>query len=204
MKMPQIVFLDTNVILDYLENRNQEVGYIIKRLLDFHKEGKIILATSVFNVAELIDKEFEINFFGTLLFNKLSFDEILKRKSNKPLFREISREHKKQIEKNVKNFLDDNSIEILSFTKKYEEVNQEFENNEELYNLIYEHQFTSQDALIIIAALSNKVTYFLSNDGDIVKQLNDKGLMDSYNLRNNAQREYFQDNVLDGLAEVLK
>lgn len=198
--MPQIVFLDTNVILDYLENRNQEVSYIIKRLLDFHKKGKIILATSVFNIAEIIDKEFEIKFFGKLLFEKLSFDEILRKKNNKTMFRDISREHKKQIEKGVKKFLFSNNIGILSLTRKQEGS----ENYEDLCNLIYEHQFASQDALIIATAITNDATYFLSNDGDIVKQITDYELMDAYNLRNDKQREDFNDNVLDSLTEVLK
>ena len=204
--MPQTVFLDTNVILDYLENRNQEVGYIIKRLLDFHKKEKIILATSVYNLAEVIDKEFEIKFFGRLLFDKLSFDEIIRRKNDKKLYREISTDHKKQIEKNVKEFLFGHNIEILSLslTKNEVESGQESESYEDLYNLIYEHQFSSQDALIIATALSSNITYFLSNDGDIVKQLNDKGLTDACNLRDKQQREDFNDNVLDALAEVLK
>jgi len=204
--MPQIVFLDTNIILDYLEKRQQKVGYIIQRLLDFHKKGTIVLATSIFNVAELIDKEFEIKFFGRLIIERLSFDEVLKRKNDKKLFREISIEHKKQIEKGVKKFIFDNNIEILSFafTKMGEEINQESESYEDLYNLIYEHQFSSQDALIIATALSNDVTYFLSNDGDIVTQLNNNGLMDAYNLRDEKQREEFKDNVLDTFTEVLK
>lgn len=204
--MPQIVFLDTNIILDYLEKRQQKVGYIIQRLLDFHKKGTIVLATSIFNVAELIDKEFEIKFFGKLILERLSFDEVLKRKNDKKLFREISIEHKKQIEKGVKKFIFDNNIEILSFafTKMGEEINQESGSYEDLYNLIYEHQFSSQDALIIATALSNDVTYFLSNDGDIVTQLNNNGLMDAYNLRDEKQREEFRDNVLDTFTEVLK
>lgn len=203
--MPQIVFLDTNVILDYLENRSKEVIYIIQRLLDYHKKGRIMLATSIFNVAELIDKEFEIKFFGKLILEKLSFDEVLKRKNDKRLFREISVEHKNRIEKTVKKFLFDNNIEILSFSSVgLEERFQELGGHEGIYNLIYEHQFSSQDALIIATALSNDVTYFLSNDGDIVKQIIDNELMDAYNLRDERQREDFKNNVLDGLAEVLE
>jgi predicted nucleic acid-binding protein len=61
--MVQVIFLDTNVILDYLENRNQEVRDVIAQSLLLHKKGRIILATSVFNIAELIDQEFQNLFY---------------------------------------------------------------------------------------------------------------------------------------------
>jgi len=85
----QTVFLDTCVILDYLENRDTDIRDIVAQLLLFHENGKIILATSIFNIAELIDKEFEIYFIGHLISKRLSYDEIWKKKGNKKLFREL-------------------------------------------------------------------------------------------------------------------
>ena len=70
--MAQMVFLDTNVILDYLESRNQEVRDIIAQLLLLYKKGRVILATSVFNVAELVDKEFQIRFIGVCVNERMS------------------------------------------------------------------------------------------------------------------------------------
>ena len=75
--MQQTIFLDSNIILDYLENRNREVREILSELLKLHKEGKCALTTSVFNIAEIIDKEFEINFYGWCLTEKMSYDEIV-------------------------------------------------------------------------------------------------------------------------------
>ncbi|MGB2727109.1 MAG: hypothetical protein WBD09_01355 [Halobacteriota archaeon] len=205
--MAQIVFLDTNVVLDYLENRNQEVRDIIAQLLFFHRSGKIILATSVFNIAELIDKEFEIHVIGSLMAEKLSYDEIFKRKGDKKLRRQVAESRRETIKNKVEEFLFKNEIRILSLSftnRSMEETNQESESYEDLYKLIYEHQFSSQDALIIETALSNEVTYFLSNDSDIVTQIEEKGLMNAYNLREEKQAESFKNNVLDTLAEVLR
>jgi len=168
--MVQIVFLDTNVILDFLENRDQEVSYIVKRLIEFHKKGKIIVATSIFNVAELIDKEFEINFFGHLLHQRLSFDEIIRNKNNKKTYRETAQKYKESIKGKIKKFLFDNGIEILHISSMTgNDAEKNFEAYDEIYNLIYENQFSSQDGLIVATALKNNVTYFLSNDSDLVK-----------------------------------
>ncbi len=78
--MAETIFLDTNIMLDYIENRHQEVRDIIAQLLLFHRKNIIILSTSIFNLAELIDKEFEIHFIGSLLSQKLSYDEIYRKK----------------------------------------------------------------------------------------------------------------------------
>ena len=199
----QTCFLDTNIILDYLENRNEEVRDIIAQLLLFHKQGKIVLASSAFNVAELIDKEFEINFIGHLISERLSYDEIMKKKGNKKLFREISEKAKEKIEEKIKKFIFNNGIEILSLS--FGDGDEKESNDyDDLYKLIYEYQFSSQDALIVSTALSNEVTYFLSNDSDIVKQINNNGLIDTYNLRDKTQRDGFRNNVLETLMEVLR
>ena len=79
-----------------------------------------------------------------------------------------------------------------------------FTTYEELYNLIYSHQFSSQDAMIIGTALCNGATYFLSNDSDIVQEITEKDMMEAYSLRDKKQREHFKDNVLDTLVKVLR
>lgn len=157
--MVQLTFLDTNVMLDYLENRNKEVRDLIAQLLLVHKKGTTIqLATSVFNVAELIDKEFEIQFIGDCLKKQMSFDEIQRQKSNVKIFQEMSSKNKDQIEKKIKSFISDEQIVVLPLDveNQYEEVLQ----------FIYQRNLNSQDALIVKTAIINGVTYFLSNDTD--------------------------------------
>jgi len=199
----QTVFLDTCVILDYLENRDAEIRDIVAQLLLFHEKGKITLATSIFNIAELIDKEFEIHFIGHLVSERLSYDEIWKKKGNKRLFREISERNKEIIERRIKDFIIGKEICVLSPTFDEEGGEKELESYEELYRLIYEYQLSSQDALVVATALSNGVTYFLSNDQDLVKQINNNGLIDAYCLKDENQRKSFKNNVLDSLAEEL-
>lgn len=186
----QIVFLDTDVILDYLENRNQEVRDTIAQLLPLHKKGKIVIATSVFNVAELIDKEFEIHFIGWCLNERMSYDETVnKLRRNEKLFREISERNKKDIEKRVENFIFKNEIVVLSFsgTDQYKE----------LYDLIYRLNLKSQDALVVATAVTNKVTYFLSNDSNLTNKIGD--MVDTYNLRDKSLCEAFRDSVVEAI-----
>jgi predicted nucleic acid-binding protein len=72
--MGDIFFLDTNVIVDYLEKRNQDVQDIVAQLLHYHGKNKIVLATSVFNVVEVIDTEFQIRFIGECINERMSGD----------------------------------------------------------------------------------------------------------------------------------
>jgi predicted nucleic acid-binding protein len=188
--MAQIVFLDTDVILDYLESRNQEVRDTIAQLLLLHKKGKIVLATSVFNIAELIDKEFEIHFIGWCLKERMSYDETVnKLRRDEKLFREISEKNKKDIEKRVENFIFKNEIVVFSFsgTEQYKE----------LYDLIYRLNLKSQDALVVATALTNEVTYFLSNDSNLTDKIGD--MVDTYNLRDKNLREAFRSSVVEAV-----
>lgn len=188
--MTQIAFLDTNVILDYLENRNQDVRDIVAQLLLLHKKGRIVLATSAFNVAELIDKEFEIHFIGWCLNQKMSYDEV-KSKLNRDekLFIDISCRNRKDIERRIDNFIFKKEISILFF-----DVAGQYR---ELYNLIYQQNIRSQDALVVATASLNKATYFLSNDSNLTVKIGN--MFDTYNLRNKDSRELFINDVLEAI-----
>jgi predicted nucleic acid-binding protein len=186
----QMAFLDTDVILDYLENRNQEVRDIVAQLLLIHKKGRIVLATSVFNIAELIDKEFQIHFIGWCLKERMSYDEIMsKLNRDERLFREVSNKNKEEVERRIKDFIFGNGIQILSLSgeKEYEEI----------YDLIYKKNLRSQDALIVATALANKVTYFLSNDSNLTSRIGD--FLDVYNLRDKYMLEAFRRDVLEAV-----
>ena len=200
--MTQVVFLDTNIILDYIENRNSKVRDVVAQLLLFHQKGTVVLATSVFNVAELIDKEFEIHFIGDLMAEKLSYDEIYRQKGDKEHFREVAENKKQRIKQKIEQFIFQNEIEILTLSFKEEDKNSG--GYVDLYELIYKYQFSSQDALMIATALNNNVTFFLSNDSDLIKQINNNSLIDTFNLRDEKQREDFKNTVLDNLTQVLK
>jgi len=189
--MVQMVFLDTNVILDYLENRHHEVRDIVAQLLLLHKKGRIALATSIFNVAEVIDKEFEIHFSGWCINERMSFDEMSRLRRNEKLYREVSENNKNNIEKKVREFVSQNEIVLLTFpgdVSRYVEV----------FDLVYRYQLQSQDALMIAAALANNATYFLSNDSDLIKSVSDVFAY-AYDLRNESRRKAFRNEVLEAV-----
>lgn len=187
--MVQRIFLDTNIMLDYLENRNAKVRDLIALLLSLHERNRIIMTTSSFNIAELIDKEFEIQFSGWCFNQKMSFDEIHRQKNNDEFFRTICKSNKSTIEKRVTDFIFKNEIEILhlNIEEQYQEV----------LNLIYQFNLSSQDALIFATAKSNNVTYFLSNDSDFIKKIGEGHPFYIYNLRNNEERDSFKNSVLE-------
>jgi predicted nucleic acid-binding protein len=188
--MAQIVFLDTDIILDYLENRNKKVRDLIAQLLFLNKKGRIVLATSIFNVVKLIDKEFEIHFLGWCLKEKMSPDEAYNKvRREEKLFREISERNRRGIEENINDFIFNEGIRVLTLSEP--------EEYKEILNLIYQRNLKSQDALIIATALLNKVTYFLSNDSNLIGKISD--IFDTYNLRDRDLREAFRNNVLEAL-----
>jgi predicted nucleic acid-binding protein len=189
--MVQTVFLDTNVILDYLENRHHEVRDIIAQLLLLHKKGRIALATSIFNVAEVIDKEFEIHFSGWCINERMSFDEMSRSRRNEKLYREVSEKNKNTVEKRIKEFISQNEIILLTLPGDASRYG-------ELYDLVYSYQLQSQDALMIAAALANNATYFLSNDSDLIKSVSDI-FPYAYDLRNEGRRKAFRNDVLEAI-----
>lgn len=189
--MAQIVFLDTPVILDYLESRNADVKGIVETLLQMAKEGSVVLATSVFNIAEAIDKEFDIHFGGWGLGQKMSFDEISRMRRDSKLFTEVSGRNKGRVQKNIDTFASQQEITIFSLSPESQQY-------EQLYNLIYKYQLQSQDALIVAAAIANDTTYFLSNDLDLLVKIRD--VLDGYNLRDVGSRNSFRSNVLQAIG----
>lgn len=187
--MGDVFFLDTNVILDYLEKRNQDVIDILAQLLHFHSKGRIVVATSVFTVAELIDTEFQIRFIGECINDRMSGDEIIgKINRDREMFREIAERNKEKVSSKVKEFISRNQIEVLSLPSD------QVWDYEELYKLLYDRFLRTQDALIAATALANNVNYFLSNDGDLVNIMSKS--LHTFNLRDKDQRETFRDSVL--------
>ena len=171
------VFLDTNVILDYLENRDDNVRYLIEEMI---RSPKVKIVTSVFNVIEVIDKEKDIVFIGKLLLKRYSFDEISKMRRN----RTINNEDKNLIGDRINQFLgvineESYTLDEKGFTKAME--------------LIQEHDLQSQDALIVATFLTIEGSdYFLSNDSDLIKELNEYKICNSYNLHKEKDREYLE------------
>lgn len=189
--MVQTVFVGTDVILDYLENRNQEVSDVIAQLLLLHNKRRIVIATSVFNVAEVIDKEFGIHFIGWCLNESMSHDEAInKLRIEEKLFEEISEKHGKQIEQRISNFILKNDVAVLSLSSDALQ-------QQNVCELIYGRHLRSQDALMVATALANNVTYFLSNESNLVTKVGE--MLDAYNLRDKNLRKAFRNDVVEAI-----
>jgi len=187
--MIQKAFLDTNVILDYLENRDKEVRDIIAQLLLLHKKGRIVLTTSVFNIAELIDKESEIRFIGLCLNEKMSPDEVMKKRNDRKFYKEILNNNGIRIKREIEAFLK-KGIQILYILGEKEEY-------DEIFDLICKRALRSHDALIVTTAIQNNITYFLSNDSDLCNSIKD--LLNTYNLRDKNELKSFKSDVLEAI-----
>ena len=190
MSSPPVIFLDTNILLDYLENRDKEVKNLLKKLIRLHRRGKIILATSIFNIVELIDKEFEISFLGWCQRKRLSPDEAYRRVRAKGdrLFLQVAEDKRERIKSKISKFIEDNDILLLSFSSNDER------GCDNVFNVVYEYKLSSQDALIVATAVINGVNYFLSNDNELITKVD--SLFNCFNLRDERQRRVFNDNVL--------
>ena len=187
------IFLDTNVILDYLEGRRQEVKQVVRRLLEMHEKGTVELATTVMNVAELIDKEFEIHFLNQCLSEKMTSDEIYRKmrdrqRTNKAYVNFVN-EHRSKVGDKVEAFIAKNGIGIVAPDGDWKE---------DFYMLVQERRVQTQDAFIVATILSADADYFLTNDEELRQLVED--LINTYNLRRPEQLEDFRNSVLEAIA----
>ncbi|MCK4826107.1 PIN domain-containing protein, partial [bacterium] len=160
------IFLDTNIMLDVIENRNKEVKQFFTQLIKRHKNGDIQLSTSIFNITELLDKEFEISYFQECMKEKISGDVIIRRRGARVFYCERSIRNKDKIIERVNAFLENSEIHIHSSTLPIEE-------REMLYKLLGDRGIRSQDAIIISCALHNESDYFFTSDGNLKNALPD-------------------------------
>ena len=160
------IFLDTNIILDVIENRNKEVKQFFNQLTRRYKNGEIQLSTSIYNITELLDKEFEISYFQECMKEKISGDVIIRRRGSRAFYCERSIRNKEKIVERVNNFLEKSELHIHSSTLPMDE-------REMLYKLLGDRGIRSQDAIIISCALHNEADYFFTSDGNLKNALPD-------------------------------
>jgi len=158
------IFIDTNIMLDVIENRNRDVKQFVSQLIKHHKKGDIQLTTSIYNITELLDKEFEISYFLECMKEKLSGDVIIRRRGTRGFYCERTIRNKDKIIKKVNNFLKKSELEIYTSTLPIEE-------QDTLYKLLGDRGIRSQDAIIISCALHNESDYFFTSDGNLKNAL---------------------------------
>ncbi len=152
-----IIFLDTNILIDYIENRDRDVAHFVQNILDGDKHN---LATSIYNIIELLDKIQEIRHMGKLVLRKLSFDEIAlqrrKKKLNSGERGDILEEIAKLKEKMI--------IYQIDKSEGYQKV----------IDLLAEINMGSQDALIVGAYATSEANMFISKDSELITSIKSK------------------------------
>jgi len=146
-------FLDTNILLDYLENRDQEIVYLLNR----SRRSNVTLITSSINLVEVFDKEQEIYFIGKLVLKRLSFDEILRQKRN----RHLEEHEKREIASKINRFLEEFKIKVYALDESGYSL---------AFQLMQDLDLNSQDALILSVFLLSDAKYFLTKDKELAKQ----------------------------------
>jgi predicted nucleic acid-binding protein len=153
------IFLDTNLMIDYLENRNQKVVIFLQKLFE---NKNIEVSTSFFNQIELIDKIQEITHLGNLVIKrKYCFDEIIRAKREK----ELIPSEREKIFNDIENFFKDKKIKRYILESKDARTTGE---------IITSMNLESQDALIISTYHTSQADMFLSNDKKLIDNVKNK------------------------------
>ena len=182
------MFLDTNIMLDVIENRDRDVKHFVSKLIKRHKKGDIQLSTSIYNITELLDIEFEISFYLECMKEKLSCDVIIRRRNNRDFFYcERAIRNKDKIIEKINGFLQKSELEICTSPLPIEESGI-------LYDLLCDRGIRSQDAIILSCALHNESDYFLSRDESLVKSLH--GIIYAFNISKVKDRDTILRTVL--------
>ena len=168
-----IVFLDTCVMLDYLENRDRETAHFIQTLIE---NSQIELSTSIFNIIELLDKVQEIRHMAKLVTqNKLSFDEIARDRQVKKL----TESERDAILEELEKFQKNSKIIVYQIDKSagYNKV----------IDLLSKINLKSQDALIVGSYATSEANMFISKDSNLIKNVK-KELLEIYHIKNDLDK----------------
>jgi predicted nucleic acid-binding protein len=190
--MADLIFVDTNILLDYLENRNKEIEEIFSKLLYLSKKGKIVVATSIFNIAEVLHKELDITAYGQCMKKKLSYDDIMSLVRNRnTAFEEALVNCRNSLESKIRRLIETDNLVLLYLPDDVQNV-------EQLYELGLGSYLQSQDAIVLATAIANNATYFLSKDGPLVKRIKPSDIPYAYDLKKEESRKTLNDTVLKG------
>ncbi|NJE26615.1 hypothetical protein E3E22_08300 [Thermococcus sp. MV5] len=200
-----ILVLDTNVLLDYIEKRDEKIVHFInKDLKPLAKKNKLTLGTTIYNVAELLDKEFEINLQLNLIRKRLSADKILNISKNKQrTISYITRSNDShswvlsKVQKRIWRIL--SMLEIF-YVAEISERDYTI-----LEKLVLEGILSSQDAMIILTTikLGENYVYFLTGDQGIIKSPVANDYLEIFDSKNEQHRESLLNRLRFDIEELL-
>jgi predicted nucleic acid-binding protein len=151
-----IIFLDTNVMLDYINSRDKKTIYLLNAL---KQAERVTLTTSIFNMLELLDKHQELRHLSNLFIKqKYSFDEVLRNRREK----QLSNEDRDELTGDINDFMNEFSIEV------YKPVSES--SYETILRILTEIPISSQDAMILGTYADSAAQMFLTKDGALLKE----------------------------------
>ncbi len=147
-------YLDTNVILDYIEQRRNDSIYFFEKIV--RTEGWSC-CTSYFTILELIDQEQQLRHLGNLLTKRRPLDEIIRMKQKK-----LNQDERSEA-----------IAKVDTFFEKYMDNLDIFSLNDDSWDftikIMDQLDISAPDALHLTVAIEANVDIFVSNDSDFIK-----------------------------------
>lgn len=197
-----ILIFDTNILIDYCEKRDEEIKkYVKDYILPLYRKGQITIGTTFVNLAELLDKEFEISFQLMLIKKKYTPDTIIKitRSKNNTItcIKKFNDSFKLKLERRINKKM----CELLSKLTVFYLSHLTHDDYAILKKLIMEGILSSQDALItLIIYKLGGYTYFLTKDNGLINSPIADNYIEIYNMHSEKQRK----NLIERLREDIE
>jgi predicted nucleic acid-binding protein len=147
------IYLDTNVILDVIENRRTASLTLLRKV----RELGFYCCTSSFALCETIDKEQEFMHIGNMCKNKCTFDDLLRNKRNKEL---NTKERQIAIDR-VGNFFATYPVVIFNI---------EGDTWDKAIEALQILNVSASDSVQIATAIANKCSVFITNDEKLLNE----------------------------------
>jgi predicted nucleic acid-binding protein len=167
-------YLDTNVILDYMRARGSSHNAVL--LLENIKRLKIECITSQYTQLELIDRLQEDKWIERCKDRGLSLDDISRHHRERDLAEPDLKDVFRHIEDGfLRPFVDRGIISMVA---------PKTDTWDKIYDLLARFNFTIDDAFHVDAAIGQGCDIFVSNDGHLVKLVNDSKAIPAATLDN--------------------
>lgn len=154
-----VIYLDTNIILDYIRQRNNDSVVLIETI----KKRKVKAWTSYFTLFEITEKEKEDHWVWKRFKNKESLDDILRTRYPMKLNRDELRTVYDQVQLK---FWEDYIEKEVIFTNLPRD-----EEWDKVLDLITWHNISIGDAFHVQAAIQASCDIFVTRDSQLAKEI---------------------------------
>ncbi len=164
-RLRPILYLDTNIILDYIRNRNSDSV----ALLEIIRKRRLKSWTSYYALLELTDKELENKWIWKRIQKGETFEDVLRTRYPRKLLRDEMRAvYDEIIEKFMEDFLESDII-FLNIPNS--------DDWDSILDLMFQTNISVGDAIHVIAALSSNCNVFVTRDShlrEVIKEIKPK------------------------------